>query len=162
MVRVPLAERPAALDGNLENLEVAWRNRHPAAAAVIGALAVRVERPADDAERQAVAALERHAARRAGFDNAWDRLHTRDAVAHELLDGLRTFVRRSFQRHPQRQYAVRVEPGIDAAEGGRRANQERRADEQHERERHLDDDQYGARIVLPGAGPEPAALLFDG
>ena len=53
------------LHRDLEHLEVAGRDRHPAAAAVERSLAVGGERPTDDAERQAVAALERHAARRA-------------------------------------------------------------------------------------------------
>ena len=60
--RVALVERPAALDRNLEHLEVAGRDRHPAAAAVKRPLAVGGERPPDDAEGQAVAALQRHAA----------------------------------------------------------------------------------------------------
>ena len=54
---VALVERPSALHRDLEHLEVAGRHRHPAAAAVIRTLAVGRERPPDDAERQAVAAL---------------------------------------------------------------------------------------------------------
>ena len=53
LLRVALGEGAAALDRNLEDVEVAGRDREPAAAAVRRAL----ERPADDDERQAVAAL---------------------------------------------------------------------------------------------------------
>ena len=87
--RVALVERAAALHRDLEDLEVAGRHRHPAAAAVVRTLAVGGERPADDAERQAVAALQRHAARRARLDDAGNRLQLLDAVAHQLLDRLR-------------------------------------------------------------------------
>ena len=45
---VALVERPSALDRDLEDLEVARRHRHPAAAAVERALAVGGKRPADD------------------------------------------------------------------------------------------------------------------
>ena len=69
---VALGERAAALDRDLEHLEVAGRDRHPAAAAVERPVAV--SGTADDDERQAVAALQRHAARRAGVDDAGDRL----------------------------------------------------------------------------------------
>ena len=61
--RVPIVERPSALDRDLEDFEVAGRHRHPPAAAVERTLAVGRQRPPDDPERRSVAALQRNAAR---------------------------------------------------------------------------------------------------
>ncbi len=61
MAVVALGERPPALHRDLEHLEVARRDGHPAAAAVEWAVGL----APDDLEWQTVAALQRHAARRA-------------------------------------------------------------------------------------------------
>ena len=79
---VAIAERAAALDRNLEHLEISRRHREPAAAAVIRAV---VERPTDDRERQAEAALQRDAARRARDLDAGQRVQAFDAVAHQSV-----------------------------------------------------------------------------
>ena len=100
----------SALHRDLEHLEVARRHRHPAAAAVERALAVGRERPPDDAERQAVAALQRHAARRArarrrrGSPSASRR---RCAPACSTASAFSNCA--ALQRHLHRQHVVRVE-----------------------------------------------------
>ena len=99
---VALGERAAALHRDLEHVEVARRDRHPAAAAVERPV---LERPADDPERQTVAALERHAAGGAGA-------RRRRAARAARSTPLRTTCRHAFglqelrarQRHPHRQH----------------------------------------------------------
>ena len=84
-----------------------------------------------------------------------------DAVAHDLLDRFRLVELRALQRHLQRQHVVRVESGIDAAERHRRADEQRRSDQQHQRQRHFDDDQDRAHLVLPEAGARPSAAFLQ-
>ena len=108
-----------------------------------------------------VAALERHAAGGAGGHDARHRAQPLDAVAHHLLDAFGLQEPRPGQRHPHRQHVVRVEAGIDAAERDRRADQQRRADEQDERERHFGDHEQRARLVLPEAGAGTARALLE-
>ena len=105
LLRVALGEGAAALERDLEDVEVAGRDRHPAAAAM--KRAVGRQRAADDDERKPVAALERHAAGGAGGHDAGHRAQALDAVAHHLLDAFGLQEPRSGQRHPHRQDVLR-------------------------------------------------------
>ena len=156
---VEIRERAPALHGDLEDLEVAGRHRHPAAAAMSGPL----RRPADDEEPEAVAALQRHAARGARVHHARNGAQALDAVAHRLLDPRGCLKARRRQRHPHRQHVRRVEAGIDPAERDGRANQQRGTDQENQGQRDFRDDQHRPRLVLPEAGARsPAALLERG
>ena len=158
VLRVALGERPAALHGDPEHLEVARRHGLPPAAAVERPVG---QRPADDDERQAVAALERHAARRAGDLDARNRAHPLDAEPHRLLDAVRLHEPLPRHRHPHRQDVPGSKPGFDRAQRDRGPHEQRRADEQDQRERDFGDHENRARLVLAEARARAAAALFQ-
>jgi hypothetical protein len=56
---------------------------------------------------------------------------------------------------------VRIEAGIDAAQRHEGTNQQRRADQQHQRQRHLAHYQERARTVLPQACARAAAAFLQ-
>ena len=149
---------------NLEDFEVAGGDRHPAAAAVKRTLASAASGRPTIRNGSPYPPCERHAAGRACVHDSRDRAQLLDAVADHLLHRLRLLVLHALQRHLQRQHVVRVESGIDAPEGDRRADQERRPDQQHQRQRHLDDDQGRSHLVLtePRPGPSRAFLQRGG
>ena len=55
-----------------------------------------------------------------------------------------------------------VEAGIDPPERDRRADEQRRPDEQDQRERDLDDDEDRPRLVLAEPGARPAGAFLQG
>ena len=154
---VLIGERAAPHDGNLEGAEVGRRDRRETAAAVRRP----VERPPFDDDRQAEPALERHAARGARDLDAGQRIQPLGAVAHQLRDrgGIREPL--APQRHAHRQHLVRVESGVDGAQCEEGADEQRRADQQHQRQPHLGDHQQRARLVLPEPAARSAAAFLD-
>ncbi len=59
------------------------------------------------------------------------------------------------------QHVVRIEPGIDAHQRDEAADEERRADEQHHRERDLGDDEHAAHALPAGAGARAARAVLQ-
>ena len=103
----------------------------------------------------------RHAARGAGDLDAGQRVQAFGAVPHQLRDGGGLREPLAPQRHAHRQHLMRIEPGIDRAQREESANEQRRADQQHERQSHLGDDQQRARLVLPEPAARSAAALLE-
>ena len=135
---VAVAEVAAPDDGNFENIKVARRSADPARAS--GELIFAQWTP-DNVEGQPVAGFERQAA---GEGRA---LYTRDgvealaAIARELGDSGGLLVAVADERHLQREHVVTVEAGIDVAQSDERADEERSANEKHQRKRNFADDQ---------------------
>ena len=155
---VAFGERASTLDGDPEDLEVAGRHRQPRSAAVERPVG---QRPALNDEAEAVAAFERHAARRACQLDAWNRAQSFDAVADEPLDRVGREELRVLQRHPHRQHVRRIESRIDRLEREGCPDQQRGPDQQDERQRHFDDHEDGSRPVLTETGARSARALFQ-
>ena len=155
---VLVGETAAAQNGNLEHGEVGRRDRREPAAAMKRTGGERA--PLDD-ERQAEAAFERYAARRARHFDARNRPQPLAAVTSQLTDrgGLRK--PRAGQRHPHRQYVVRVEARVHRAQREEGSDEECGADEEHERQSHLGDHQECPRPVLPEPGTRSPAAFLD-
>ena len=108
--RVLVREGAAADDRNLEGAEVGRRDRREAAAAVKRP----VERAPFDDERQAEAALQRHAAGGAGDLDAGQGVQPLGAVPHQLRHRGRLREPRAPQRHAHRQHLCASKPGSTA------------------------------------------------
>ena len=145
---VAIRERAAADDRNLERLEVSRRHRQPTAASVKRAVR---QRTAHHDERQSVPSFERHAARRRGGDHSGNAAQPLHPVPHQLVHRRGLRVLRPVERHPHRQHIFGVEARLHGRERHRSANQERRTDQQHHRERNFGDHQDGPRLVLAEA-----------
>ena len=107
---------------------------------------------ADDVEGQAEAAFERQAAGEGrGFDSG-DGVEALAAIADQLGDSGGLLEAVAGERHFHREDVVRVEAGVDVAQGEEGADEQRRADEQDERERDFADDQQRAGLALAESG----------
>ena len=78
----------------------------------------------------------------------------------EIHHLLRRGVSRLRQRDPHRQHAGRVEAEIDPLQRPQRPQHQSRADEEHDRERHLGDDQSVPEAGAPAAGRGVAASFL--
>ena len=84
------------------------------------------------------------------------------AIARELRDAGRLLVAVAGERHLHGQHIMGIEAGTDTAEGEKGANEQRRADQQHQGQRDLADDEQRASLALPEAGAGAVAALLQG
>ena len=142
----------------MEDVEVAGRGVHPASAAGVRIFA---QRAADDVEGQTEAAFERQAAGgRGGFDTG-NGVDAFAAIASELRDSRGLLKAIAGERHLHGEHVVRVEAGIDVAQRNEGADEQRSADEQHQRERDFADDEQGARLALAESGAGAVAAFLQ-
>ena len=116
----------------------------------------------DDAEGQPVATLERYAAGCTCELDAGDRLQLLRAVPDNLFDRFRLLELRAFQRHLQCQHVVCVETRIHSSQCNSGPNKQRGANEEHQRERYLHDNQDRPYLVLPESRTRPSRSLLQG
>src|SRR5262249_37824464 len=83
---VTIGEGAAALDGNLENVEIPGRDRDPSAASMKRTFR---RRPADDPEGEAITALQRNATCRACAEDPGQRAQAIHAVANDSIHARR-------------------------------------------------------------------------
>ena len=140
-----IGEVAAAENGNFEDGEIAGRSAHPAGAAGVGIFAGRA---ADDVEGQAEAAFERQAAGGGGDFDAGNGVEALAAIADELGDAGGLLKALAGERHFQGEDVVRIEAGIDVAQGDEGADEQRGADEENEGEGDFADDQKRAGLAL--------------
>ena len=154
--RVLRRERAAAKHRNRERFEVARRDH-----AIVrrGRVARLQRRPPADVERQHVVATERQRLHGGGRLHAGLGLELGDQIVEERVMGLRRPVRRPRQRDLKREHALRLESRIDVDELVEAAQQQRRARQQHDRQRDLRDEQHAAHPAATGRRGRAAAFL---
>jgi len=95
--------------------------------------------------------LQRQATCRSGCGDAGNRIDPLGAVVNDLRDsgGLEEPLATNGHRHGED--VVRVEARIDRLQFHKRANEERRSDDEYKRESHLADDQEGTHLAAAEA-----------
>ncbi len=135
-------------------------DRAPLLIAVVFALGGRM---AYDAERQVhIIAAQRHHDRRGDRLHATNRFHPLHHLPDQAIHFRGRPVRSAGQRRLEHQHIVRLQPGISRPQPSERTDQQRRAREQHQRERHFRDHQELARPLVQRAAARTASFLQRG
>ena len=132
---VPMAEDAAADNRNFENVELVWRHSDPAAPVVAAAGWC----PANNVEWHAESTFQRQSVTGARAQHGRQSLDPLNGILDEPVHTRRLLEARFGQLHSHGEDVMRIEAGIYRAQGHKAADQQCRADQQHQRERHLAD-----------------------